>query len=147
MRIGILVLEGTLLFLNCAASDIILRLLNPIQINTLYSSFSMCLHGAESFLRSQQFSANENFHRVLWNLKVYYRTHNSPSPVLILNHINLVVTHSTSWRSTLILSSHLRQGLPSGHFPSAFPTKPATLLSLIYMLYAQLISLFLIQFI
>jgi hypothetical protein len=31
--------------------------------------------------------------------------------------------HPTSWRSILTLSSHLRPGLPSGLFPSGFPTR------------------------
>jgi len=31
--------------------------------------------------------------------------------------------HSTSWRSSLILLSHLSLGLPIGLFPSGFPTK------------------------
>jgi len=37
--------------------------------------------------------------------------------------IQSVPSHPTSWRSILILSSHLRLGLPSGLFPSGFPTK------------------------
>ena len=37
--------------------------------------------------------------------------------------IQSIYTHPTSWRSVLILSTHLRLGLPSGLFPYGFPTK------------------------
>jgi len=36
--------------------------------------------------------------------------------------IQFIYPHPTSWRSILI-STHLRLGLPSGLFPSGFPTK------------------------
>ena len=39
------------------------------------------------------------------------------------NPIQSTYRHPTSWRSILILSTHLRLGLPSGLFPSGFPTK------------------------
>ena len=43
--------------------------------------------------------------------------------------IQSIYPHPTSWRSILILHTHLRLGLPSGLFASSFPTKTIYLLS------------------
>jgi len=66
---------------------------------------------------------------------VNYRTHKRLPSVLILSLIHPVhAPHPTSCRSILILSFHLHLGLPSGIFPSGFPTKTqnAPLLSLMH---------------
>ena len=73
------------------------------------------------FWEANWFSASQEIPYILWKPKVHYRIHKCPLPVPILSHIN---PHPTSWRYILILSSHLRLGLPSGLFPSGFPTKP-----------------------
>ena len=70
------------------------------------------------------FAASQEIPRISWNPKVHYRTHKRPPPVPILGQTNPVhIPHPTSWRYILILSTHLRLGLPSGLFPSGFPTK------------------------
>ena len=67
------------------------------------------------------FAASQEIPRISRNPKVHYRTHKRTPPVSILGQSTC--PHPTSWRSILILSTHLRLGLPSGLFPSGFPTK------------------------
>ena len=56
--------------------------------------------------------------------KYNYSNHNCSPPVPILSQLGPVHTlTSHSWRSKLILSSHLRLGLPSGLFRWGFPTR------------------------
>jgi len=42
------------------------------------------------------------------------------------NPIQFTDPYLTSWSSILIVSTHLRLGLPSGLFPSGFPPRPYT---------------------
>jgi len=65
-------------------------------------------------------STSQEIPRISWNPKVHYRIH------LFLSwasSIQSITPHLTSRKSILILSSHLRLGLPSGLLPSGFPTK------------------------
>ena len=73
---------------------------------------------------ANRFSATQKILRILWNPKVHDRIHNSPPPVPNLSQFNPVhASHPISWRPILVLSSHLRQGLPSDPRPSGLPTK------------------------
>ena len=63
--------------------------------------------------------ASQEIPRILSNTKVHYRVHTCPPPVPLLSQ----PPPPTSCRSILILSSHLRLGLPSGLIPSGFPTR------------------------
>jgi hypothetical protein len=79
---------------------------------------------------AKRFPASQGIPRTLWKPKVHYSIRNSALPVRILRQIHPVHTpHSTSWRSTLILSSHLHLGLLSGPFPLGFPNPYVHILS------------------
>ena len=69
-------------------------------------------------------AASQEIPRILSNPKVHYRTHKCTPPLPILSQIHPVPTPPpTSLRFVLILSSHLRLGLPNGLFPSRFPIR------------------------
>jgi len=71
------------------------------------------------------FAVSQEIPHISPNPKAHYRTHKRPPPVSILaSPIQSIYPHPTSWRFILILSTHLRLGLPSGLFPSGFPTRP-----------------------
>ena len=68
---------------------------------------------------ANQFSASQEIPRILWNPKVHYRIHKCPPPVPIPSQLDPIhAPHPTSWRSVLILPSHIRLRHPSGLFPS-----------------------------
>ena len=76
------------------------------------------------YWEANRFLASQEIPHILWTPNVHYRSHKCPPPVPILSQLDPVHTpNPTSWRSILILSSHLRLGLPSGLFPSDFLTK------------------------
>jgi hypothetical protein len=75
-------------------------------------------------LEANRFAASQEIPSILWKPKVHYRIHKCPPHVSILDQPNPVHTPTSHFlRSILILSFHLRLDLPSGLFPSGFPTK------------------------
>jgi hypothetical protein len=93
-----------------------------ITFHLLLILLTYLLHEAESFLIS---STNQKIPHILWNLKFHYRFQKCPPRLSILSQIDQVYAtpHPSSWRSILILSSHIHLGLPSDLFPPRFRTK------------------------
>jgi hypothetical protein len=59
--------------------------------------------------------AGQEILRLLWNPKVHYHVNKTPSLISIQRQLNPIhIIHHTYLRLILILSSHLRLGLPDG---------------------------------
>ena len=83
------------------------------------------LHGAESFLRrwTVNFAASQEIPRIYGTRKFLTVPTSARHPSLSWDNSVQSPRHPpTSWRSILILSSHIRLGLPNGLFLSDFPT-------------------------
>jgi hypothetical protein len=79
------------------------------------------LHGTS--LAAASCAAPQELPNILWNREVQCCVHKSPLLVSFLSEIDPVHTILSHIRSIWILSTHLCLGLPSGLFPSGFPTK------------------------
>ena len=74
------------------------------------------------------FAASQEIPRISRNPKVHYRPHKRPPPVSTwASPMQSMYPHPTSWRSILMLSTHLRLGLTSGLLPSGSPPRPYTI--------------------
>ena len=73
---------------------------------------------------ANRFSASQEIPRILWNW-MFITTFTSVRHLFLswTSSIQFIPPFPTSLRSILILSSHLRLRLPSGLYPSGFPTE------------------------
>ena len=95
-----------------------------VKIHTVYLDTYLLTPWVRVLLeRPTGSAASQEIPRTLWNPKVHHRIHKCLPSVPILSQLHPVSTPPTSRRSILILSSHLRLGLPNRLFPSGFPTR------------------------
>jgi hypothetical protein len=93
--------------------------------NLTSSLLTYLLTGLSPSWEATNSAATQELPNILRNPKVHHRVHKSPPLVHMLGQIDSVHTipsHPISPRSILILFTHLRLDLPSGLFPSSFPT-------------------------
>ena len=101
-------------------SSLYQNIINNHTVNSLcywYLNIYLIAHSMEHGLswEANRLSTSPEISHILWNLQFHYCVYKCLPPVPILSQINPVhASHPTSWRSILILSSHLCLGLRSG---------------------------------
>ena len=102
-----------------------------IITGTLRTCSQLTYSMQQSPWEANRFTVSQENPRIVLNPRVHYIIHKCPPAVPILSQlflswassIQFIPPHPTSWMSILILSYHLRLGLPNCLFPSGFPTK------------------------
>ena len=92
-----------------------LRASGPEVLEPNYNSILEKLTGLQLVKKFPAFHGTRTFTTALTSVRHLSLSWTSP--------IQSIYPHPTSWRSILILSTHLRLGLHSGLLPSGFPTK------------------------
>jgi len=112
--------------------------ISQIQMKVRKGAILLCDKTCGILVLSLTFSMEQNFSwepnwfqdsqeilHFLWNPKVHYYIHKCTPPVPILCQMDPVqVPTSHVWKSILILSTHLRLGLPNDSIPQVSPPKP-----------------------
>jgi len=86
-----------------------------------------------SSLEANRFSASQEIPCILWNLKVHYCIHLSPSPVPLLNQINPAHILKIHFHIILSCTRKSSKWSPSLRFPHRNPVYTSALLHLYYM--------------
>jgi hypothetical protein len=88
-------------------------------------SYLTRLHGVDPTWEADSHSADQEIPHVLCNPKVHYRVHKTRPLVPILRQMTPAHTTCPIYFLFILLlvSSRLRLGIPSGLFPSGFPSK------------------------
>ena len=79
------------------------------------------LHGSESFLKTNRFSASQEIPHNFWNLKVHYRIHKCPPPVLILSQLDPVHTPTSNFLKIHLNTLPSTPGCPKLSLSLRFP--------------------------